>query len=283
MKLEFHPEHPLIVARTQVALPKGSFIRALPFTVDETQRFRIDALVLSAEIVAAAYAQMVEMALRAKWENLQDEATRSGYLDIAVLQHAWSIVDQLYGIRLLLRSLEFTGDDVIAFLKASEPVFKFRNRMDHLNQRIPNIVASKDNSRSLFGSLSYFVLGAAIGEPQVDIFAVTQHAEPIRPGENVAKFIMPAEMRMPIGNFVLCAAGELMDIDAAILTLGPVMKRTNEGFEKSIRTQVAEKAAEHGVPESELLTHFGGGLKIMLAMQAGDKSEDVPPAASTSQ
>jgi len=31
MQLQFPPDHPLIIARTQVALPKGAFIRALPF------------------------------------------------------------------------------------------------------------------------------------------------------------------------------------------------------------------------------------------------------------
>jgi hypothetical protein len=46
MQLQFPPKHPLIIARTQVALPRGAFIRALPFVVDETQRFRVDAMVV---------------------------------------------------------------------------------------------------------------------------------------------------------------------------------------------------------------------------------------------
>jgi hypothetical protein len=269
MQLQFPPDHPLVVARTQVALPEGAFLRALPFTVDETQRFRIDALVLCAAIVASAYEQMVQLALRAKWEEAQKGATRPGRLDIAMFQHAWSIVDQLYALRQLIGSLAFKGEDVDAFMAATERAFVLRNRMDHLDQRIPNIVASKDNARSLFGSLSYFVYGAAVGEPEVDVFAVTQNAEPIRPGERVASFRMPGEMRMPIGNFVLSAAGEMLDLDAAILTLGPFMARTNEAFEKSIREQVVANAAEHGVRESDLLAHFGGGLKVMLAMKAG--------------
>jgi hypothetical protein len=270
MKLEFPPDHPLIVARTQVALPGGSFIRALPFVVDETQRFRVDAVVLCAEIIAAAYAQMVELALRAKWEESQEGGVRSGHLDIAMFQHAWSIVDQVYSLQRLITSLDFKGEDVDAFLAATDVAFRLRNRMDHLDQRIPNIAASKDNTRSLFGSLAYFVLGAAVGEPSVDVFAVTQHAEPVRPGENIAEFQVPPEMRMPIGNFVLSAAGEMFDLDEVILKLGPMMVRTNEGFEKSIRAQAEEKASELGRPVTDLLAHFGGGLKMMLAMKAGD-------------
>jgi len=280
MQLGFAPEHPLKVARTQVRLPPGSFLHALPFIVDETQRFRIDALVLCAAIIASAYEQMVELALRAKWEESQDAAVRSGHLDIALFQHAWSIVDQVYAMRRLLRSLEFKGEDIDAFLTATENAYSLRNRMDHLDQRIPNIAASKDNTRSLFGSLSYFVHGAAVGLPHVDVFAVTQHAEPTRPGEQVGACRMPPEMRMPIGNFVLNAAGQEFDLDATILTLGPVMTRTNEGFEKSIRAQVAEKAAEHGVSERDLLTHFGGGLKVMLALSASKapgKTDETSP------
>lgn len=271
MQLPFPPEHPAIIAKTQVALPSGSFIRALPFTVDETQRFRVDAMVLCAEIVASAYIQMIELALRSKWEQAKYETTRSGHLDIGMFQHAWSMVDQIYSLRLLLRSLAFTGDDVDAFMAATEPAYVLRNRMDHLDARIPNIVASKDNSRSLFGSLSYFVLGAVVGEPNVDVFAVTQHAEPIRPSESIAAFRMPAEIRGPIGNFVLNAAGQEFDLDRAVLTLGLVMIRTNEGFEKSIRAQVAEKAAEHGVAESDLLAHHGAGLKLMMALNARER------------
>jgi hypothetical protein len=75
MRLQFPPKHPLITARTQVALP---------FVVDETQRFRVDAMVMCADIVAAAYAQMIELALRSKWEQKQNEELRSGHLDIAM-------------------------------------------------------------------------------------------------------------------------------------------------------------------------------------------------------
>jgi hypothetical protein len=274
MQLQFPSDHPLIVARTQVALPPSAFLRALPFTVDETQRFRIDALVLCAAIIASAYEQMIELALRAKWEDARESEARSRHLDIAMFQHAWSIVDQLYALRRLIGSLAFTGEDIDAFMAATEPAFLLRNRMDHPDQLIPNIVASKDNDRSLFGSVSYFVSGAAVGRPEVDVFAVTQHAEPIRPGEQIGSLRMPAEIRMPIGNFVLSAAGEMLDLDAAILNLGPFMARTNEGFQKSIREQVVAKAAEYGVPESDLLAHFGGGLKVMLAMKVGAQVDE---------
>ena len=281
MQLAFSREHPAIVAKTQVALPSGSFIRALPFTVDEAQRFRVDAMVLCAEVVAAAYIQLIELALRSKWEQAQNEAMRSGHLDIGMFQHAWSMVDQIYSLRLLLRSLALTGKDVDAFMAATEPAYILRNRMDHLDARIPNIVASKDNSRSLFGSLSYFVVGAVVGEPTVDVFAVTQQSEAIRPSERIAAFRMPAEIRGPIGNFVLNAAGQDLDLDRAVLTLGPVMVRTNEGFEKSIRAQAAEKAAELGVAESDLLAHHGAGLKLMMALNAREpraSAEEATPS-----
>jgi hypothetical protein len=93
MQLQFPPEHPLIIARTQVALPKGAFIRALPFVVDETQRFRVDAMVMCADIMASAYVQMIELALRSKWEDKQREGQQSGHLDIAMFQHASTAFD----------------------------------------------------------------------------------------------------------------------------------------------------------------------------------------------
>jgi hypothetical protein len=95
--------------------------------------------------------------------------------------------------------------------------------MDHLDARIPNIAVSKSHSGSLFGSLSYFALGEAVGSPEVALFLAVQQAEPVRPGEQVAAARLPADLRMPIGNFTLHAAGDELDLDNAILTLGPVM------------------------------------------------------------
>jgi hypothetical protein len=286
MPLQFPETHPFHVARTQVSLPGRSFIRALPFVVDETQRFRMDALVVCADILAAAYTQLIELALRSKWQESQSDSLRAHHIDIAMFQHAWSMVDQIYSLRLLLRSLGFTGEDVDAFMTATAPAYILRNRMDHLDARIPNIVASKSQTRALFGSLSYFVLGAAVGSPEVAVFLAVQQAEPVRPGEQVAAARIPAETRMPIGNFTLYADNQELDLDAAILTLGPVMTRTNEGFEKNIKVQVAEKATEHGIEESKLLAHHGARYKMMLAMQPGqpvfkpetaEVAEAVPP------
>src|SRR5579863_3548177 len=146
MQLKFPPKHPLIIARTQVSLADSAFIRALPFVVHETQRFRVDAIVMCADIMAAAYSQMIELALRSKLEEKQNEKL-PGQLDIRMFQHAWSMVDQIYSLRQLLSSLAFTGSDVDAFLSATKTAHVLRNRTDHLDQRIPNIAASKDNYR----------------------------------------------------------------------------------------------------------------------------------------
>jgi hypothetical protein len=268
MQLLFSPDHPETVAKTQVALPKGSFIRALPFVVDETQRLRVDALVVCADILSAAYAQLIELALRSKREEVQGKE-QARHLQTAMFQHAWSMVDQVYIIRLLLRSLQLGGEDVDAFMAATDAAYVLRNRMDHLNAGIPNIAKSKSQNRSLFGSISFFVLGSAIGSPEVDVYLALQQSEPIRPQEQLMMARIPAEMRLPIGNFSLHVAGKELDLDRAILTLGPVMTRTNDGLEKSIKAQVAEKATELGIEESRLLAHFGAAYGFMLALQVG--------------
>ncbi|MBV9183767.1 MAG: hypothetical protein JO356_20870 [Acidobacteria bacterium] len=46
-------------------------------------------------------------------------------------------------MRQLLRSLALSGDDVDAFISATGSVHVLRNRTDRLDQRIPNIAASK--------------------------------------------------------------------------------------------------------------------------------------------
>ncbi len=268
MQLQFPPDHPAIIAKTQVALPNSSFIRALPFGLNETQRFRVDALVVCADILSAAYTQLIELALRSKWEEAQGEEW-AHHLNIALFQHAWSMVDQTYSVRSLLRSLQFACEEVDAFMAATEAAHVLRNRMDHLDARIPNIAASKSQTRSLFGSISYFVQGAAVGRPEMELYVALQQVEPVRPGEILVEVRFPAELRMPIGNFSLHAAGEELELDNAILTLGPVMTRINERFENNIRAQVAANAAEHGIEQSKLLAHYGAGCRFMLPLGTG--------------
>lgn len=268
--LNFPPSHPLIIARTQVSLPDGAFIRVLPLAVEEKQRFRMDAIVLCADIIASAYEQMIETALRSIWEQTPFVSTGSRRLDIAVIQHCWSIVDQLYSLRKLFQILEIKEEAVDLFMFATECVYELRNRMDHLHSRIPNIVASSNMRRSLFGGISYFIQGSAAGHPKIDVLAVTHHAEPIRPGEVLVEWQVPSEARLPIGNFALNAAGVVFDIDAAILTLGRVMIRVNELVEKNVRAHAAEMAAERGVSVNELLAHFGAGLKVVMPLKVNE-------------
>ena len=127
MKVHFSPEHPAIIASTQAALPKGAFIRALPFTVDEIQRFRVAAMVLCADIAASAYSQLIELGLRSRFEEGQGVGTRSDHLEVGMFQHAWSLVDQLYSLRQLFRSLALAGDELDAFMSATEKAYVLRN------------------------------------------------------------------------------------------------------------------------------------------------------------
>jgi len=277
MVLQFPDTHPFHVAKTQVSLPSRAFIRALPFAVEETQRFRVDALVVGADILAAAYIQLVELALRSQWQESQSEESRAQHLDVGQFQHAWSMVDQIYSIRMLLGSLGLAGERVNAFLAVTDRAYILRNRMDHLDARIPNIAASKGQTRSLFGSLSYFVQGTVFGAPGVDVFLVAQQAEPMRPAEKTTRARFPAEMRKPIGNFTLCAAGEELDLDGAILTLGPLMTRINDEIEKDVRERAAKMAIELGVEERSLFAHYGARYKLMFPLKELTGEPGAPP------
>lgn len=159
-------------------------------------------------------------------------------------------------------------------MASSEPAYIMRNRMDHLDARIQNIVASTSRSRALFGSLSYVVIGEAVGSPEVAAFLVMQQAEPVRSNDVIATARVPNDMRLPIGNFTLFADDQELDLDATILTLGPVMKRTNEEFETSIKAQVKVKAFEQGIDESKMLAHHGARFKVILAMEPSAKATD---------
>lgn len=209
--------------------------------------------------------------------GLQSEELRAEHVEIGLFQHAWSMVDQIYSIRLLLGSLGMAGEKVGAFLAATDRAYVLRNRMDHLDARIPNIAASKSQTRSLFGSLSYFVQGEVFGAPQVDVFLVAQQAEPMRPAEQTTGARFPVEMRKPIGNFTLYAAGEELDLDNAVLTFGPLMTKINAEIEKDVRDQAAKKAIELGIEEHRVFAHYGARYKLMFPLKELPGEPGAPP------
>lgn len=261
-----------MVAHTKVRLPEGSFIRALPFAVDLEQRLRLDALVFSADTIAAAYPQLASVALRAAQRQVTDGGAEA-HATAAMFQHVWSIVDQLHNVRMLLESLKLKVGDAPGFVDDFRISRDLRNRMDHLNQMIPNIAKSKESGDSLFGSLSYAVTASPKVDGPQQVYFVMQQTGPVRPKQAVGGFRVPSELRLPVGNFQLRAIGEELDIDDAILRLGPLMLAINDHIESDITRQIRHKAAELKRPESDLMVHNGANISLMLAIDPGSTQD----------
>ena len=254
--------HPLQVAKQEVRLPSGAFLRALPFTVDRATRLRLDAIVFAADVLASAYVQMVEVAVAAGTsDSTEDASTR-------LFQCAWTIVDQVHNIRLLLDKLERKIPEAEQFRTDFAVARELRNRMDHLNAHIPNIANSAKPGDSLFGSISYVLeVEHGSGDDRQKFFVLRQTGA-VQPGQKMAELRVPSELRLPVGNFQLGAIGRTLDIDQAVTDLGLVMTALNEEIEQVIMAQIKSKAAELSRPEADLLAHYGANITIALAFNA---------------
>lgn len=271
--IEFHIEHPYSIASRKADIGDDAFIRSLPLSIMERERFAIDAIVLCSDIICAAYCQIIHRAADEIVRTDTDSGEPKGFVDVTFTQHAWSIVDQCYAIRNLVQALGVQGKHVDAFFSATEVVPEFRNRMDHLHQRIPNIANAKPGERNLFGSVSYIAKVKPYTGKGDKFFLVVHHPEPFRPNEEAGRTHFPDEIYFPIGNVTLSALGKNFLIDKVILGVRQFMVEFNREYESLMHRTLEEFAAEKGVSVEKLKEHLGGGLRLVMQVEIGKKPD----------
>ncbi|MBC7283489.1 hypothetical protein [Hoeflea sp.] len=233
------------------------------------QRLTIDAVRVTADLAAAAYCNLVEVALATASENDAGAST-------ALVLHAWSFVDQLYAVRKLLERLGevASGPRVTAFLDVSSEAAHLRNRTDHLHSKISNISAKKDAERSLFGCVSYCLDPELAGHSGHDALLVSHQIEPVRPGEAFSRGRTPGDdLRLPCGNFFISADGRVLDLDSCVTMLSALIRRMNETVEAQTAELIERLSLEHGVPKEKLRQSYGTGMRTEMLFRRPTAAE----------
>ncbi len=131
-------------------LPSDDFLRRPPQCLASVERLRLETLVFAHDLMETALSRLYATGHEF---DVNNNAQR-----LAMFIDAWTIVDQVHVVRRVLLSL--TGDDrkadTQAFIDGFSAARMMRNRMDHLNQNLPNRAKVIGRTNALFGTLSFF-------------------------------------------------------------------------------------------------------------------------------
>ncbi|WP_334656723.1 hypothetical protein [Sphingomonas panaciterrae] len=188
------------------------------------------------------------------WEDLFKVSTGTGVgaLDemerARMFRAAWTIIDSIHVGRrlmpLLIRKGAEPPKDVSRFIEAASVASKMRNRMDHVDQSISNLSASKSKGYPLFGSIYYWTRDIEDGRAD----ALAWHSSGPYVGKDVSldyfeNEFLEADTKIA-GHFMLSSFNMVFDIDKAILLFKRALKCVGDGFRDSFLKSLAAVGEE---------------------------------------
>lgn len=249
-------------------LPNDDFLRHLPVAISAVDRLRLETLVFAHDLMEIAYGRLCELGL------IFNEEHKSDYQRVAMFGDAWTIVDQVHVVRQVLLSL--TGADrkadTLTFISDFSAAQSLRNKMDHLNQNIPNRAKSKVNGNALFGQLSFFRpfpdrwdQGLQEGEIRGELMVISAGAMPDPMLGGVA--FDDLDIHLPICSFKLEAFDQSLLLERAVNCLRALLMRLSNDTKLQFAHMVDEITGNGTLTREELLRSTSG--HIVLRMECG--------------
>lgn len=204
----------------ELILEEDDFLRRLPLLLNARQRITVDALVHIADCLAASYRSLHRTALLAA----RDEDMFPILARAELSNAAWSIVDDLYSAKNLIRILvKERGPASTQLLEALEPAALTRNKMDHLDRQIGpevpgGLLTAKGLRRAVFGSVSFFHIDRAdVANHDVEVRWISVSAGPLRE-KSKFPFVFPVgePLATPIDRFQLSAFDQDVDLSNCV-------------------------------------------------------------------
>lgn len=256
----------------QEIVEEGSYFRKIPAVIDFEQKLRFSSFTYSSDIIRSSWCTMRDLAAQIG-EKLD---AMPAWARTTLLSSAWTIVDHLNNIRQLINNFYSNDDDIgpisTQLIEGLESVRILRNKMDHLNQNIPNIAKQKGSASAVFGALSYFM-------PNQDGksgFIFLHHFGPSERAENWP-LLNPAgrKIAFPADHFQLSAFGETIEFGPVIAMLVSWLKKQDEHFAATFPVQAKKVAEDNAIALERLTAPVNIGTSIALAMAFGT-AEDIP-------
>jgi hypothetical protein len=228
---------------------------------------RLNALVYTADV------------LTHNWRSLAHAASSAGpdpkninhNHRITILSCAWSIVDQLNAARQIIEGLLDlrqpnieVGPVTAELMRLLQPFRQARNKMDHLNQNLPNMSARKRGVPPMLGSVSY-----AYVEPgsQNQVTALTVQTGATL-GDGWFPLVNPIgqKCQLPAGLFQLYAFEEALELGPPLKALKQWADAVTPEWEKEMRAAALKVASATGKAFDELFAFNPPNLVLGLKM-----------------
>ncbi len=184
---------------------------------------------------------------------------------------AWTIVDQVHVSRQVL--LHLTGQncksDTQAFIDDFVTAQTMRNKMDHLNQNLPNRAKANGRTNALFGLLTFFKpyadrweQGVKAGEVRGDLLVISAGSMPQEMVGSVA--FDGLDIHLPICSFKLEAFDQSLLVERAVIQLRALLRRLSDDSESKFRAKVDTIVATTGLAHDELMQSATGHVTIRM-------------------
>jgi hypothetical protein len=145
-----------------------------------------------------------------------------------------------------------------------------RNKMDHLNQILPNRAKAKAHTNALFGVLSFFrpyadrwEQGLQDGEVRGDLFFINKGSPPSGTMASGVAFDS-LDIHLPICSFKLEAFSLSLHLERAVLQLRLLLRRMSDDIKTAVEAQVDELAARPATCEELMRPASSGHFVIQM-------------------
>lgn len=247
-------------------LPEDDFLRRLPTLLPAVDRLRIETLIFAHDLMEVALGRLYATGLAFnEGAGLNVERT-------AMFSDAWTIVDQIHVARQVLLSLTNTNrkSDTQSFIDDFSAARVLRNKMDHINQNLPNRANEKGVGNALFGQLTFFrpfsdrwTQGLQNGEIRGELVMVSAG---LMPNSMVGALTDMLDLHLPICSFALEAFGVKLPLERAVFQLRALMHRMSKNIERQVLEQV-ERQATSSEEKERLLQSLSGHVVLRFDME----------------
>lgn len=239
---------------------KHSPFLGVPKGLNARERLTLDAIRYSGQMTALTFERLRAAASEYSKRNI-DQIEQPDELRIAILADAWSTVDMLNRLRVLIRTYPAPGFDelplVRTFIKRSEPIETVRNRFQHLSEQLTGRKELVPAAAVVLGQVSWlFVPDPGDMTKPMFLFGVSGGTAP--QDNNLQHAIKASKVggntvELPTGRFELHAFGKVARLSEQIANLRACILAMEEFLRASFDGRARRIAENHNIPASLLL------------------------------
>jgi hypothetical protein len=241
----------------------------VPHALEANSRLILDCAGWVVNSILISFADLEKVAQAMPMDRALDE------LEHRLFVHCWSIIDQCHSLRSLLRRLPSRPEhqEVPEFVAKTEAYTLIRTAMDHLSEKVANLVNSQQQRAPLFGALAWIrVEPSDFAGGELVNYAACSVSSGMVLGKPTIWTASPAPLEIvptaAVSNFNFQALDHCVDLSALMADIEVVLKHFETVVKPRVENNIRDAAKSAGAdPEEALKLRGGGGLKIAMMIR----------------